>query len=55
MWTALFFSLGLHEVTHDLGYGKGPIEKGQRYIISLRLFFYADNSLESTFDNPDPS
>ena len=31
MWTALFFPLGFDEVAHDLGYGKGQIEKGQRY------------------------
>ena len=35
MWTALFFLLGFDEVVHDLGYGKGQIEKGQRYITSL--------------------
>ena len=43
MWTALFFPLDFDEVAHDLGYGKGQIEKGQRYITSLRLSFYAEN------------
>ena len=37
MWTALFFSLGFDEIEHDLGYGKGQIGKGQRYVTSLRL------------------
>ena len=43
MWIALFFLLDFDEVAHDLGYGKGQIKKGQRYITSLRLSFYAEN------------
>ena len=30
MWIALFFLPGFDEDAHDLGYGKGQIEKGQR-------------------------
>ena len=43
MWTALFFPLGFNEVAHNSGYGKGQIEKDQRYITSLRLPCYAEN------------
>lgn len=37
------YILSFDEVAYNLGYGKGQIETGQRYIISLRLSFYTEN------------
>lgn len=40
------------EVAYDLGYGKGQIEKSQRYTTSLCLFFYIESYRKACWITP---